>query len=108
MILARKASLTWSDSGVAGIQTCQTWTGAEGDGGCLARLEAGARFPRHAHHGWAQILVLEGAIRFDDGVTRAGDMLQVQGSDAHEALALEGTLLFVAHRGGIDFVDGPS
>ena len=35
---------------------------------------------------------------------RAGDVLQVQGSDEHEAVALEETLLFVAHHGGIDFV----
>lgn len=52
-----------------------------------------------------QIPVLEGAIWFNDVVMRAGDVHQVQGSDEHEALAQEGTPLWVAHRGGIDVVE---
>ncbi len=105
MILAQHKNRDWSDTGIAGIQTSQTWAGGEGDGGYFARFAAGARFPRHARHGREQILVLNGAVRFNEVVMRAGDVLQVQRSDEHEAVAPEETLLFVAHHGGIDFVE---
>jgi anti-sigma factor ChrR (cupin superfamily) len=105
MILARQNERNWCDTGIAGVQTCSTWTGNDGDGGYLAKFQAGARFPKHAHHGWEQILVLTGAIRFNDMEMRAGDVLQVQGSDEHEACALEETLLFVAHHGGIEMLE---
>ncbi|NHZ94874.1 cupin domain-containing protein [Massilia sp. CCM 8734] len=105
MMLARQETRDWCDSGIAGVQICSTWTGNDGDGGHLARFQAGARFPKHAHHGWEQILVVAGAIRFNDVEMRAGDVLQVQGSDEHEACALEETLLFVAHHGGIDMLE---
>ncbi|WP_083941159.1 cupin domain-containing protein [Pseudoduganella violaceinigra] len=102
MILVRQINRDWCNSGIPGVQTCSTWTGIEGDGGYFARFQAGALFPKHTHHGWEQIIVLEGAIRFNDVELRAGDVLQVQGSDEHEACAVEDTLLFVAHHGGIE------
>lgn len=105
MILVQEEQRIWRDSGIAGVDICPTWDGSDGDGGYLAKFQAGARFPRHAHHGWEQIYVIAGAIRFNEVEMRAGDVLQVQGSDAHEACALEETLLFVAHHGGIDFLE---
>ena len=102
MILVRQDDRDWCSAGIPGVQTCSTWVGNDGDGGYLARFHAGARFPKHTHQGWEQIFVLEGVIRFNDIEMRAGDVLQVQGSDEHEAYALEETLLFVAHHGGIE------
>lgn len=105
MNLVRQLNREWRNSGIPGIQVCSTWTGNNGDGGYFARFQAGARFPKHAHHGWEQIYIVEGAIRFNDVDMRAGDILQVEGSDEHEALALEETLLFVAHHGGIEILE---
>lgn len=102
MRVTRQDERSWTESGVPGIQTCPTWSGSEGDGGYLARFRAGARFPRHSHHGWEQVVVLEGRIRFNADDLGAGDIMQVQGHDTHEALALTDALLFVAHRGGIE------
>ena len=105
MILVRQEDRAWADSGITGVQTCPTWAGKDGDGSYLARFQAGASFPKHTHLGWEQIIVLEGAIRFNAVVMHAGDVLNVQGSDEHEALALEDTLLFVAHYGGIELTE---
>jgi anti-sigma factor ChrR (cupin superfamily) len=107
MILNLESTRTWSQTGLPGIESCSTWTGADGDGGYLARLSAGARFPKHTHQGWEQIVVLHGAVRFNDVELRSGDVLQVQGEDEHEALALEDTVLFVAHYRGITFSGPP-
>ena len=85
--------------------SCPIWNGSDGDGGYLAKLAAGARFPKHKHEGWEQILVLSGSVRFNDTELRSGDVLQVQGEDEHEAFALEDTLLFVAHHRGIAFTE---
>jgi anti-sigma factor ChrR (cupin superfamily) len=103
MVLNRNATRTWSETGLDGIVSCPTWSGNDGDGGYMAKLAAGARFPRHRHEGWEQIIVLSGAVRFDDAELRTGDVLQVDGADEHEALALEDTMLFVAHHRGIVF-----
>jgi anti-sigma factor ChrR (cupin superfamily) len=103
VILNRLSDRAWSQTGLPGIEDCPTWTGVDGDGGYLAKLSAGSRFPKHTHQGWEQIVVLHGAVRFNDIELRPGDVLQVQGEDEHEALALEDTVLFVAHRGGITF-----
>lgn len=105
MILARQEERAWGDSGITGVEICSTWTGSDGDGGYLAKFRTGARFPKHVHHGWEQIYVVAGAIRFNDVEMRSGDVLQVQGSDMHEACALEETLLFVAHHGGVDILE---
>jgi anti-sigma factor ChrR (cupin superfamily) len=107
VILNRHGSRTWSPTGLPGIESCTTWTGEDGDGGYVAKLSAGARFPKHTHQGWEQIVVLQGAVRFNDVELRSGDVLQVQGDDEHEALALEDSLLFVAHCRGITFSGTP-
>jgi ChrR Cupin-like domain len=103
VIVHRQVNRAWLETGLVGIETCTTWSGADGDGGYFARFSAGARFPRHGHQGWEQIVVLSGAIRFNEVELRSGDVLQVQGEDEHAALALEDTLVFVAHHRGITF-----
>ncbi|MDC8760546.1 cupin domain-containing protein [Janthinobacterium fluminis] len=98
MILVRKDERNWSNAGIPGVQTCQTWEGKDGGGGYFAKFQAGAGFPKHAHHGmWEQIIVLSGALRFNHDEMRAGDVLQVQGIEEHEVLALEDSVVFVAH-----------
>lgn len=103
MILNRADTRTWAETGLAGIVSCTTWSGNDGDGGYLAKLSAGAHFPRHGHDGWEQIIVLSGAVRFNEVELHAGDVLHVDSNDEHEALALADTMLFVAHHRGIVF-----
>lgn len=105
MILVQQKDRIWSESGIPGVQTCPTWASKNGDGSYLAKFQAGASFPKHTHIGWEQIIVLEGLIRFNTVEMQAGDVLQVQGTDEHEAFALEDTLLFVTHHGGIELTD---
>ena len=105
MMALQRAQQAWAETGIPGIQSCPMWSGDGGDGGYLARLSQGARFPKHVHDGWEQILVLSGAVRFNDLLLRHGDFLQVQGEDEHEAFAEEDSLIFVAHRGGIRVVE---
>ena len=103
MILNREATRVWADTEIAGLRSCVAWSNHAGDGGYFAQFRAGTRFPRHGHEGWEQLYVVSGAIRFDDVELHPGDLLQVQASDEHEAIALEDTVVFVAHRGGIQF-----
>lgn len=105
MILVQRKDRIWTESGISGVQTCQTWTNKDGVGSYLAKFQAGASFPKHTHIGWEQIVVLEGVIRFNDVEMQAGDVLQVQGIDEHEAFAVENTLVFVTHHGGIELTE---
>lgn len=103
MKITKLAERSWTPTGLEGIQSCATWAGENGDGGYFAEFKAGSLFPRHSHQGWEQILVVRGKIRFDGVELEAGDVLQVQKGDLHEALAIADTLLFVAHKGGTTF-----
>lgn len=75
----------------------------------LVHVEAGTRFPRHAHIGQEYVLVLQGAIRDEDGrVLLSGDLAAMPPGSEHEFEALPGEdLLYLAvvHE-GVDF--GPS
>jgi len=105
MILNQRQDRTWTETGFPGVHQCSVWDSGDAYGGYLTKFEAGARFPRHQHEGWEQILVVQGAIRFNDVEMGPGDVLQVEGSDEHQAIALEETVLFVAYHGGIQVTE---
>lgn len=105
MILVSQKDRIWTDSSILGVQTCQTWTSEDGIESYLAKFQAGTSFPKHTHIGWEQIIVLEGMILFNEVEMRAGDVLQVQGTDEHKAFAVENTLLFITHHGGIELTE---
>ncbi|AMX18676.1 cupin domain-containing protein [Acinetobacter pittii] len=105
MILVSQKDRTWTDSNIPGVQTCRTWISEDGIESYLAKFQAGTSFPKHTHIGWEQIIVLEGVIRFNDVEMQAGDVLQVQGTDEHKAFAVENTLLFITHHGGIELTE---
>ncbi len=101
MLVNRVNTRTWDKSGMEGIAISTVWTDARGDGGYFAQFKNGAQFPLHAHDVWEQIVVISGMIRFGEVTLTQGDFLQVDVNDEHDAYALEDTVLFVSHRGGI-------
>jgi anti-sigma factor ChrR (cupin superfamily) len=103
MILVRQDARDWSATDFEGVENCPIWFGDQDEGGYLARFAAGASFPRHGHEGWEQIVILKGAIRFNEVEMRVGDVLQVDADDEHEAYALEETVLCVSRHGAIKF-----
>ena len=104
MIHITEKQREFAESGISGIRQCTLWE-ANGEGAYYSEFEAGARFPLHDHEGIEQLLVLSGRIRFNEVEMRTGDFMKVAAGDAHVVCALERTVLFVAHRGGVVIKD---
>ena len=101
MLIKKEESRTWEPTGIDGISTSVLWNNPDGDGAYFAQFKAGANFPLHEHDGWEQIFIISGMIRFGQVTLAQGDFLQVDSNDEHDAFAIDDTILFVSHRGGI-------
>ncbi len=69
------------------------------DGGgrtSLVRLVAGSRFPRHAHVGSEEVLVIEGKVVIGEATLAAGDYLYTEAGEEHDVQALEDSVIYVA------------
>lgn len=60
------------------------------------RLNAGARFPRHAHDGGEDVLVLAGTVCIGGVELSEGDYLFTEAGEEHDVVALCDALIFVS------------
>jgi len=66
----------------------------------LLRMQPGAVLPEHHHHAAEQCLVLEGSVRMESEVYRAGDYIVLAaGSDHPLVVSAEGCVVFIAYAG---------
>jgi anti-sigma factor ChrR (cupin superfamily) len=95
----------WVPAEVPGIAVKQLFTDThKRTATLLLRMDAGARYPAHNHHGAEQCLVLKGDVRWGDLVYEEGDFL-VMGKGSHhpEITTVHGNLLLLVS-GGMEFV----
>jgi len=62
----------------------------------FVRLKEGARFPRHAHHGTEEVVVIAGGVSLGGTVMEAGDYLFTEPGEEHDVVALTDCVLFVS------------
>lgn len=55
----------------------------------------------HDHEDTEQILLMSGSFRFGDVTMAPGDFLKVSKGVEHDGLAIEDSMLFVSHIGGL-------
>jgi anti-sigma factor ChrR (cupin superfamily) len=95
----------WTATEVAGIAIKTLYTDtSKRTATLLMRMDAGARYPAHNHHGAEQCLVLKGDVRWGELVYEEGDFL-VMGKGSHhpEITTVHGNLLLLVS-GGLEFV----
>ena len=100
MVYLAQSARQFVETGFPGIRACVVWLD-NGEGADFFEFQAGARFPLHDHEGPEQLLVLSGRIRSGDLVLTAGDYLKLGPGERHEVEALEDSLFFSPHRGGV-------
>ncbi len=100
MINKSQSARQFVETGFPGIRACVVWL-ENGEGADFFEFKAGARFPLHDHEGPEQLLVLSGRIRSGDLVLTAGDYLMMGPGEVHEVEALEDSVFFSPHRGGV-------
>lgn len=96
MLLKRSADRDWKPTDYPGIDRSLFRTNDSGGRSSVVRLKQGTRFPRHAHHGTEEVLVLSGAVRIGGVELAAGDYLFTEPGEEHDVVALADAVIFVS------------
>ncbi len=71
----------------------------------LVRLKQGARFPRHAHLGTEEVLVLSGTASLGGTLLDAGDYMFTTPGEEHDVVAVTDAVLYVASQKATPLVE---
>lgn len=96
MLVNKSIGREWTRTDYPGIERSLFRNNEEGGRSSVVRLANGARFPRHAHKGNEEVLVLAGTVRIAGAELSAGDYLFTQAGEEHDVVALSDAVIFVS------------
>lgn len=96
MLVKKTADRDWTRTDYPGIDRCLFRTNDSGGRSSVVRLKQGTRFPRHAHHGTEEVVVLSGVVRIGGVELAAGDYLFTEPGEEHDVVAASDALIFVS------------
>jgi quercetin dioxygenase-like cupin family protein len=105
MLVNRTRDREWSATGHAGIERSLFRTNASGGRSSVVRLAEGSRFPRHAHHGTEEVLVLSGTATIGGVELAPGDYLFTEPGEEHDVVAVTDAVIFVSSQAGTPIVE---
>jgi quercetin dioxygenase-like cupin family protein len=107
MLLTKTALRDWTRTDYAGIERCLFRSNDSGGRSSVVRLAKGARFPRHAHHGTEEVVVLSGEVSIGGVAMEAGDYLFTEAGEEHDVVALSDAVIFVSSHMATPIVEQP-
>jgi quercetin dioxygenase-like cupin family protein len=96
MLVNKSAGREWKATDHPGIERSLFRNNESGGRSSVVRLIRGARFPRHAHEGTEEVVVLAGTVRIGGVELSAGDYLFTSPGEQHDVLALSDATIFVS------------
>ena len=105
MLLKKAAEREFAATGIEGIERALFRNNAAGGRSSVVRLTAGSRFPRHAHHGTEEVVVLAGVVQIGGVELAPGDYLFTEAGEEHDVLALTDAIIFVSSQKGTPIVE---
>jgi len=96
MLLKKAAERGFAATGIEGIERALFRNNAAGGRSSVVRLTAGSRFPRHAHHGTEEVVVLAGVVQIGGVELAPGDYLFTEAGEEHDVVALTDAQIFVS------------
>ena len=96
MLVNRAADRKWIPTDHAGIERSLFRNNDTGGRSSVVKLAQGARFPRHAHHGTEEVVVLSGVVRIGGVELAPGDYLYTQPGEEHDVDAVSDASIFVS------------
>lgn len=96
MLVKKSADREWKPTDYPGIDRSLFRTNDSGRRSSVVRLKQGARFPRHAHHGTEEVVVLSGVVRISGVELAAGDYLYTEPGEEHDVVAVSEASIFVS------------
>jgi quercetin dioxygenase-like cupin family protein len=105
MLVKTAAGREWSATPYDGIERALFRNNDEGGRASMVRLKCGARFPRHAHHGSEEVVVMAGSVRIGEAQLHAGDYLFTPAGEEHDVAALTDAVIFVSSQKATPLVE---
>lgn len=105
MLLNKASERTWAATGYAGIERSLFRNNEGGGRSSVLRLAAGSRFPRHAHQGTEEVLVLAGRVSLGSVDLGVGDYLFTEPGEEHDVVAITDAVLFVSSQKATPLVE---
>ena len=96
MLVNRAAEREWKATDYPGIDRSLFRNNETGGRSSVVRLTKGSRFPRHAHHGSEEVVVLTGTVRIGVVELHAGDYLFTSPGEEHDVFAVSDASIFVS------------
>ena len=105
MLLKTATERDWAATPHAGIERALFRNNDAGGRSSMVRLRAGARFPRHAHHGTEEVVVMAGQVRIGGVDLQPGDYLFTQPGEEHDVEAVTDAVIFVSSQKATPLVE---
>src|SRR5450755_5075414 len=98
MLVNRATNRDWQATDYPGIERSLFRNNETGGRSSAVRLAKGARFPRHAHRGTEEVLVLSGTVTIGGVELASGDYLFTSPGEEHDVVAVGDANAFAAAR----------
>ena len=96
MLVNKSAGREWKATDFPGIERSLFRNNESGGRSSVVRLIEDSRFPRHAHEGTEEVVVLAGTVRIGGVELSAGDYLFTSPGEQHDVVALSDASIFVS------------
>ena len=96
MLVNKASHREWAATPYPGIERSLFRNNETGGRSSVVRLARGTRFPRHAHEGTEEVVVLHGSVRIGGVELSAGDYLFTASGEEHDVLAISDATIFVS------------
>ena len=107
MLLKTARDREWIATDHAGIERALFRNNDSGGRSSFVRLKQGSRFPRHAHTGTEEVVVIEGRVSLGGVAMEAGDYLFTTPGEEHDVVALTDAVIFVSSQKATPLVENP-
>ena len=105
MLVNKATTREWKATDYAGIERSLFRNNESGGRSSVVRLAAGTRFPRHAHHGTEEVLILTGTVLIDGVELGVGDYLFTSPGEEHDVVAATDAVIFVSSQKSTPLVE---
>lgn len=96
MLVKKASERQWVPTDHAGIERSLFRNNDEGGRSSVVRLKEGSRFPKHAHHGTEEVLVLAGTVTLGGTRLEVGDYMFTTPGEEHDVVAITDAIIFVS------------
>ena len=105
MLVNKAADREWKATDYPGIERSLFRNNDTGGRSSVVQLARGSRFPRHAHEGTEEVVVLAGTVRIGGVELNAGDYLFTSPGEEHDVVAITDASIFVSSQRGTPVVE---